>query len=591
MTVGALIVARNAPAVAYEPCIYYATPFIVWLVLFINLVCGIGIVIYQVGSKRHRKDNLWILGLGLILLSYTIILSLWIIRGYALWCLGDPAVHLGLIQGIISNGHIGQENIYPIIHIYAAQISSISGVSPIMPHRVIPLIFALLYVAFMYLLAKSVLPDKGQVILALLASMTLMPPTYLNFTPNMAANFVFPLAISLFIKSFSPGTAQWEILFIIMIFLFPVFHPVPTFALFVTMFVIWLGNRMWNSIQWKHVKRRFTDLKFSVANLLLIVVWSISWFSEFYHWDATILNIKRVIIGDIGGWVTDYVEKAVHAEALGFSVTQYFLRLYGGNLIYMIIALLAVPILIKKFQPSLLKLIYLYGPIAVLAAGTIMFFLLRVGFCPPRLVVYIIILCTPFVGFLLYEFLKRMYHFRANTLLKILTMCTILVFLVAVSVHGAARLYPSPYIYMDNWQITRTEIAGMDWFLHRKDVDLEITGIMIMPGQFAQFLLTQDQLVGRYDILTPRGMIREDLRLPWRFGYNNYATLGQVFAQDIYMVLTCRDKSLYRDIFPTIAEIRFTPQDFERINYDPTVNHIYSNGGFDAYFIRGANSS
>ncbi|MBT9132752.1 MAG: hypothetical protein DDT32_01778 [Syntrophomonadaceae bacterium] len=138
---------------------------------------------------------------------------------------------------------------------------------------------------------------------------------------------------------------------------------------------------------------------------------------------------------------------------------------------------------------------------------------------------------------------------------------------------------------MDNWQITRTEIAGMDHFIRNKDTSIGIAGVTIMPGQFAQFLLTQDELVGRYDILTHRGMIPEDLRVPWRFGYDNHSTLGHWLAQDIYMVLTSRDKSFYRDIFPTLAEIRFTPQDFQRINYDPNVNHIYSNSGLDVYFI------
>ncbi len=591
MIIGALFVARNSPAVAYESSIYNATPPIVWGVLIFSLICGIGIVVHQVGSDRHTKDNLWLLGILLILVGYTILLSLWIIRGYALWCLGDPAVHLGSIQDIIFSGHIDGTNFYPIIHIYAAQISSISSVSPIMLHKVIPLIFALLYVAFMYLLAKSVLPHRGQVILALIASMTLMPLTYLNFTPNMAANFVFPLAVFLFIKSFSPATIRWKILFTIMIFLFPVFHPVPSLALFVTMLMIWLGNRIWNIIQWKYVKAIFTDSKIAITASLLLFVWSISWFSEFGVWVSTIINLESSIMEGVGGWATAYIESALYAEALGFSVTQYFLRIYGGNLIYMIIALLAVPILIKKSQPSLSKLIYLYGPIAVLASAIIILFLLKVGFGPQRLVVYIVILCTPFVGFLLYEFLKRMYHFRANTSVKNLIIFITLVFLAALSVHGATRLYPSPYIYMDNWQITRTEIAGMDHFIHNKDTSIDIAGMQIMPGQFAQFLLTQEERSRRQDIMTPRGMIIEELSPPWHFGYDNHSTLGHWLAQDTYMVLTSRDKSTYEDILPELAEIRFTPQDFERLKRDTAIDYIYSNGGLDVYFIRSTSSS
>lgn len=592
MTVGALIVARNSPAIAYEPSIYTATPLIVWLVLFINLVCGTGIVIHQVSSERHTKDNLWLLGILLVLLSYTIIISLWIIRGYALWCIGDPAVHLGLIQDIICSGHIGRGNFYPIIHIYAAVISSICGISPIMPHKYIPVIFALLYVAFMYLLAKSVLPDKGQVMLALIASTTLYACVSPNFTPNVEATLVLPLAFFLLIKCFSPGMIQWNILFIIMIFLFPVFHPVPSFALFATLLTIWLGNRIWNAIQWKYVRAISTGFKFTITISLLLLVWSISWFSEFGIWASTIRNLKMAVLVRGGGYITDIVEKAQYAGGYGYSFTQYFFRIYAGVLIYMIITLLTIPILIKKlrFQSDLLKLIYLYGPIAIFALSILMFLFLRVGFGPQRLVVYIVILCMPFVGFGLYEFLKQVHYFRTNFFFPKSIIFFIVVVLVALSVHSAAILYTSPYIYMDNWQITRTEIAGMDHFIHNKDTSIDTTGMSIMPGQFALFLLTQDELVGRQDILTPRGMIREELRPPWHFGYDNYSTLGRLYAKNTYMVLTSRDKSIYRDIHPRMAEIRFTPQDFERLKKDSTIDYIYSNGGLDTYFISSTNS-
>jgi len=166
MTIGALIVARNSPTIAYEPSIYTATPHIVWLVLFINLVCGIGIVVHQVGSNRYTNDNLWFLGILLILLSYTIILSLWIIRGYALWGDYDPFFHLGLVHELISSAYI--DSIYPITHILLAQISHISGISPLVFHNILPVIFGVFYILFMYLLAKSILPNKGQIIVCLL---------------------------------------------------------------------------------------------------------------------------------------------------------------------------------------------------------------------------------------------------------------------------------------------------------------------------------------------------------------------------------------------------------------------------------------
>ena len=97
MTIGALFVARNSPAVAYETSIYTATPLIVWGVLILNALCGIGIVVHQVYTKRYKESKLWLLGLLLVLLSFITVLSLWIIRGYYLWSDGDPLLHLQTI--------------------------------------------------------------------------------------------------------------------------------------------------------------------------------------------------------------------------------------------------------------------------------------------------------------------------------------------------------------------------------------------------------------------------------------------------------------------------------------------------------------
>lgn len=571
MTIGALIVARNTPAVAYEPSIYAATPPIVWIVLFINLICGTGIIVSHIYTEKYIHSNSWLLGLGLIFLSYTIVLSLWIIRGYALWCVGDPAVHLGLIQDIVSSGHIGQTNIYPLIHIYAAEYSIICGVLPTVFQRLIPLIFALLYVPFTYLLAKSVLPQKGQVILALLASMTLGPITLLNFTPNFEANYVFPLAIFLLIKSFDPGTVQWRILFIIMIFIFPVFHPVPSLALCVTLLTLWLANKILHAVKGKYLTVRIIYFKFDIIVLLLLLIWAITWYSNFGAWSYTIRKLWNVMM-EGGGLIEGVVATIRYAEGYGYSVTQYLFRMHGGVLIDVIITLLTIPILIRKlrFQPDLSKLMYLYCPVIVIGLLTIMLYFLNIDFGPDRLLVYIVMLCTPFIAFGLYELLTQTRHSR---LVPFITV----IILVALTVNATAAIYTSPYIYMDNWQITRTEITGMDWFLHKMNTNIGITGIKVMPRQFASFLLAEKELPLWPDIITPK--------VPYHFGYNNYATLGQVFAQNTYMVLMSRDKSIYRDIYPAMAGIRFLPQDFEKVNYDITVNRLYSNSGFEVYFI------
>jgi len=71
------------------------------------------------------------------------------------------------------------------------------------------------------------------------------------------------------------------------------------------------------------------------------------------------------------------------------------------------------------------------------------------------------------------------------------------------------------------------------------------------------------------------------------FGYHNAAWLGQYYAEDTYMVLGERDRLRYVEVFPALAKYRFYPEDFQRLEKDPTVDKLYSSGGLDVYYIHG----
>lgn len=202
----AVLVAWNSPATGYEASIYTATPLLAWIFLGISTICGIAIVIHQIYTKQHETSKLWVIGILLILFSYIAILSLHIIRGYAFWCAtGDPATHLGGVKNIIASGYITGNNFYPIATIHSTQLSQICNLSPIVFAKWLPVLFALIYVGFMYLLAKSVLPSKTAVILATVASLAPLYGWYLNFTPNGLANLAFPMALFLLVRSFRVG--------------------------------------------------------------------------------------------------------------------------------------------------------------------------------------------------------------------------------------------------------------------------------------------------------------------------------------------------------------------------------------------------
>ncbi|MCL0082804.1 hypothetical protein M1O14_03765, partial [Dehalococcoidia bacterium] len=389
----ALVVVWNSPATAYEVCIYAATPPIFWAALILSFVCGISIIVQQLYARDHEKSNLWVVGLILILLGHTALLSLWIIRGYALWCPGDPLSHLGWIQDIIYSGHVvGFVELYPITHIYLAQISLLLDINPVVLHRLIPLFFALLYVAGMYLLVKSILPIKGAVILATIVSLIPLHGGYLNLTPNHLSNLALPLAFFLLIKSFTSGTVRWKALFIIMVFLFPVFHPLPSFILLLVLLTIWLPGRILGFLRKEPLKATSSAFGFNATASLLLLVWGITWLSGFYVWEATIRNVYTFITEGGPGHLGLLREQILLAEGYGFSVIEHFLKLYSGIVVLILLTMAALPILWRRMptERNLRNLGSLYGPLAAFALAFIVLYLVALPFNPLRLLVYVV---------------------------------------------------------------------------------------------------------------------------------------------------------------------------------------------------------
>jgi len=579
-----LVVIRSSPATGFEVSIYSGTPPIVWAFLVLNIIFGIGIVVHQVSRKDHERHNQWVLGLSLILLSYIIILSLHILRGYALWCPWDPLTHLGKIQDIIATGHIEPQNVYPITHIYLAGLSQLWNVNPIVLYKWIPVLFALLYVVFMYFFARSVLPNKGQVILATVASLTLVQGSYLNLTPNHLSTLALPLTLFILAKSFT-SRVQWSVLLVLIIILFPPFHPVSSFIFLVVMLTIPLPGKIL-AISAKKTPDAVNDsfgLKLPVA--LLLFVWLITWFSSFYIWESTIRNTYTLLTEGGLNRLSLMTQQIEYAEGYGYSVLEYFLKTYGGIVVYIILTLVAFPVLWKRMltNTALRKLGSLYGPLAVVALAAAGFFFVRItAFGPTRMVAYIVLISTIFVGFVLYEILEKVRHSHRTGYLYKLTPLLIAVLLIGLSMHGMLRLYPAPYTRHTNWQITQTQIDGMDWLLHNNDTTVPIsTGLTIPVKRFADFLLSPEERRQQQGII----LLQSEFTHPFHFGYDKHATLGESYDRDVYMVLDEKDKLKWAEVFPEMAEFRFYPGDFNKVEHDISVDKLYSNGSFDIYYV------
>jgi len=582
----ALVVAWDTPATGYEPCIFAATPPLLWLSLILSIVCGITIVVHQIYTKEYRKHNLWKLGFLLIFLSYIISISLHIIRGYYMWCMiGDPATHIGWIKEGINAGYIARTNFYPILHIYAAQISQILIIDLISLHKLLPLFFGILYVGFMYQFAKSILPEKGQVILATIASCILLHGWYLNFTPNHHVILLFPMFLFIIVKDFTTHKIEWSLLLIIMVFLVPLFHQVPTLALLIMLPTLWIPRRVFTLINKDKdaPQREGRSLSiFKSTIFFILVVWSITWISGFGVWDATIRNIYTIAAEGGLTHLEALVDKTALAERYGVSVIEHIFRTMWGTFVFIILTLICIPILWKELHSDkrYIDLFSLYGPFTITGLFIAMLYLLHVGFGPLRILFFLVMISTIFVGFVLYKMIEKIRETKKRSIHKF-ALVLIITLTTALFIQGILITYPSPYSLSSSWQTTESEVRGFDWLFPHRDLDMPITGISIAPSRFSHLLLTAEQQVEQ----RIPGHIPKDIKVPHRFGYDNYSSLSASFQENIYLIITQRCRSIYVDVLPKLAEIRWIPDDFKRLEHDQGLTMIYTNGEFQIWKI------
>ena len=193
-------VAYSHPAKGYELSIYESTPSLVWFFLIFSITGGVTIIVHQVYTKAYKSSNFWLFGFLILILSRMTLLYIPFIRGYYTWR-GDNISHIGAVMDVLLTGHFATDNFYPVTHILLAELISISGapIELIVNHSTA--LFSVFYVVSIYLLATTVLPERGQ---QLLVFAVIGGVVFNNFEvflrPNALSFLMLPLVFFLYFK-------------------------------------------------------------------------------------------------------------------------------------------------------------------------------------------------------------------------------------------------------------------------------------------------------------------------------------------------------------------------------------------------------
>ena len=160
--------------------------------------------------------------------------------------------------------------------------------------------------------------------------------------------------------------------------------------------------------------------------------------------------------------------------------------------------------------------------------------------------------------------------------LKFLKNMLVVALLVIPSGLSLRGLYYSPYTLLPNAQVTAKDVAGFEWTISKKDLNIGILNVASEPPRYFDAILGSSAAIQRTD--------RFDVQFLDHFGYNKYGTIGMQYPVDQYAVVVASDKVIYSTVWANIG--RFTSSDFTKLETDDTVSKIYSNSGTDVFYVK-----
>ena len=566
ITVSLLLIDRHSPATGYELSMYESLPPLVWICLIAALAGGTGIIVHQ--AFAGQKSRYWLLGFFVLIFGISIILLLPAFKGYFLYGAMDTINHVRFAEEVLLRDHFESWNQYPITHILLAQLAQVSDAPMEAIGEYLPVFFTALFMLFSYVLASAVMPKAGA---ALLAAAT--TPLFFNYYhvctyPQSLSVMALPLVFYLYFRSSGSGSLAFRGAFVIVLFLFPYFHPAPAGVLIVSLLaaeaakVAWRARRLTPSTSGQNGVDRVAFEPTLIASVAFL-----TWISSHAIFYRTIWNTLGWLRGEIEGMPrVAEVENLLQTTGLGIGDQVVLaLKMYGDNLVYLLLSFIALVLVTWRFlgrrrevrNLSILAMPFLVsGPVWVLIFATTL--MVTMG----RLLgSNVMMWATPvFAAFALYEVFGRW---------KRTGLATVAAVLLCSSVIGVFGVYHSPYILQTNWQVTRQEMEGSRWFgTHgRPPYDLGFASlgfVAMVPGR---------------------------LPVPDHFGYATHEMLGESFPMDTYLLLSepfrqsTASAQLPRTMLNQWARLRIDERDSAQLVEDRSLSKLYCNGEVDIFGI------
>jgi hypothetical protein len=573
------IIVMTGPASEYELSIYSAFPLYLWPLIALPMTVPLISAIV-----RERSFGLLVfLQVSCAITALFAFLSLAFFRGYSFYNPNDSLTHLGFVLDIERTGQIGAQNFYPGTHILIFSISELSSSDLKDTMLLFPQFFSCLFVAWIYVLLRALGSDTRKSLFAVsFAFLPLLGGESISVFPSTEGFFLIPLMLFLFLKSTSrktPYVVSYSLSLLLLLIVLPIMNPEPTMFLLVMFIICYYVARTVSKRSSISNMRFWKQPTTMVKPILILTTAFVAWFSSSIIFDLTVKRAyASLVLGTGRSTISEYSSILGRANVQALEFGELVVILYGVALIFGCIGAavsvkrIANAAAKKKTNPNELFLSWSYWGLAPLMA----LFLLKDFLIGPRPMKYLLLISMILTGLGISQWVlsARKNDFR-RMYMRFLVALIIFLAVMGISFNST---YPSPRIYLPNYQVTQAEFGGMGFYFEYRNNDTNTLEITISQWRYAQAFYGVEEIQPniRYGTAT----------LPVdHFGYEKNMSLGDSYHENQYLIFNSLTW-LYPSVVSNHPQVlRFTAEELGRTGMDQTINQVFDNGNIELFLV------
>jgi hypothetical protein len=560
-----VLLAIVPPAATYETSLVTAYPLLFW----VGFGVALGTIVLTFLRSATTDSLYWRHAIVLLFCNYGVFFSLPIARGYKLYGRGnsDSLVHFGNVKTTLATGQIPDSLIYPSEHLLLSALT-MTGVPLDATKYLLSFIFTALFVCSIGLLVRQLLESRRRALAVGLCAATplIFTKFQVSILPAILSTMLFPLVMIVLERHRRTHANRFALLLLTFGFAIVFFHPVTT--LFLVILVLSTGgfDRLYERVHNSYVRYVWPGVA------LVVIPVAFNWYVDFPSTRSRLVRVLRATQESAGASELSQTSEATLTTA---QIAMRFVQIYGSVFVYLLLAgLFCLVVLVRVFRRrdtyAESYLAYQFAIGFCIAVAFLGLYLLTYG--PIRVSRYLLLIAVLLVALLLYQSVGA--EDRIRRAVPVLVALAI----VSAAVLGAFAAYTP------NKHMTHAEYQGAEFMIEHYDDAHKIRSLSIsnkIRGYIAgRGLISPD--TEPFEIAGP------GYELAPRLGYDRNDTAARSFGRS-YLVTQEHDTDSYTAGYYTEAQqdaqLVYNETDIVRMRRDPTVNKIYSNGGFTGWYI------